>query len=143
MLNFLNNKSTEIRELSVINLISKGTSICGNMSSNGDIRIDGTLIGNITTINKVVTGSDSEIRGDIRIGSGKIGGIVYGNVYASGVLEIENTARVEGTIESNGLIIHEGADLKADISSKTKAISKSIENPTKNRTADFSRAAVL
>lgn len=143
MLEFLKNKSTEIGDMSTINMISKGTSISGNITSNGDLRIDGLLIGNVTTPNKIVTGADSEIKGDIRIGSGKIGGLVYGNIISSGTLEIEKTARVEGTIESNGLIIHEGADLKADIVSKNKAIQKNVDIQNKNKTADFSRAAVL
>lgn len=143
MLEFLNNKSTDTGSLTVINMLSKGTSISGNITTNGDIRIDGLLVGNVTTPSKIVTGPDSEIKGDIRIGSGKIGGLVYGNIISSGTLEIEKTARVEGTIESNGLIIHEGADLKADIVSKNKSSQKTVDIQNKNRTADFSRAAVL
>ena len=143
MLEFLSNKSTDKTNLAVVNMISKGTSITGNISTNGDLRIDGLLIGNITTPSKIVTGSESEIKGDVKIGSGKIGGKVLGNIISAGTLEIEMTARVEGMIESNGLIIHEGADLKADIVSKNNAISKSLDNQSKNKTPDFSRAAVL
>ena len=143
MLEFLKNKSTDTTNLTIINMISKDTSITGNISTNGDLRIDGLLIGNVTTPSKIVTGPDSEIKGDVRIGSGKIGGKVFGNIISTGTLEIEMTARVEGMIESNGLIIHEGADLKADIVSKNKAISKPLDNQSKNKTPDFSRAAVI
>jgi cytoskeletal protein CcmA (bactofilin family) len=143
MLNFLNDKSTATGDLTAINMLSKGTSISGNITSTGDIRIDGLLVGNITTPNKIVTGRDSEIKGDIRIGSGKIGGLVFGNIFSAGTLEIEKTARIEGTIESNGLIIQEGAVIKADIISKNKTQSRTLDNQSKNKTADFSRAAVL
>lgn len=143
MLNFLNQNKKEDNNLQVINLIGKGTSITGNLKCDGDIRIDGMQLGNVTTPGKLVTGSESEINGDIRIGSGKIAGIVKGNIYSTGTLEIEKTARVEGIIESNGLIIQEGADLKAEICSRNKSITKSIENPVKARTSDFSKAAVL
>lgn len=139
----MSQKSAESNELSVINLISNGTTIHGNMSSNGDVRIDGQLNGNITAPGKVVTGASSEINGDLRIGSGKIGGKVFGNIYSTGTLEIESTAKVEGRIESNGLIIQEGANLKAEISSKTKAVNKTQDNQPKIKTQDFSRAAVL
>jgi len=139
----MNQKTSESRDLSGINLLGKGTVINGNLNCNEDIRIDGILVGNITTSKKIVTGVESEIKGDLRIGSGKIGGIVYGNIYSAGTLEIEQTARVEGLIESHGLIIHEGADLKAEISSKNKATMKSQDLPIKSKVGDFSRAAVL
>ena len=40
-----------------INLISNGTDITGDIKSNGDIRIDGTLTGNLNTKGKVVVGT--------------------------------------------------------------------------------------
>jgi cytoskeletal protein CcmA (bactofilin family) len=143
MFNFMNQKSAESGEISAINLIGRGTAISGNITCSGNLRIDGSLIGDIATSNKIVTGPESEIKGDLRIGSGKIGGKVYGNIYSSGTLEIENTALIEGVIESNGLIIHEGANLKAEINSKNKAMPKMQDLPIKNKAADFSRAAVL
>ncbi|MBL7788244.1 MAG: polymer-forming cytoskeletal protein [Chitinophagales bacterium] len=138
----MNQKSTDAGDLGVINLVGKGTEIIGNLVCNGDIRIDGSLKGNIKTPHKIVTGPSSEIIGDIQIGSGIIGGIVRGNIYSTGTLEIEKTASLEGIIESNGLIIHEGADLRAEINSKNKTLPKSLENQNKKVT-DFSRAAVL
>jgi len=144
MLNFMNQKSAETGDLSAINLIGRDTKINGNLTCNGDIRIDGHLVGNINTPNKIVTGSFSEIEGDMKIGSGKIAGIVYGNIYSTGILEIENTARIEGNIESNGLIIHEGANLKANISSNNKALPRPQDSQDKKKgNIDFSRAAVL
>lgn len=124
-------------------MISKGTMITGNMSCSGDIRIDGKLEGNITNQGKLVTGPDSEIKGDINVGSAKIGGIIIGNINVSGTLEIEKSARVEGIIISNGLIIHEGADLKAEISSRNKSFQKPVDTKQINKPSDFSRAAVL
>jgi len=143
MLNYFNNKSSDNTELTVINMISKGTMITGNMNCSGDIRIDGKLEGNITNQGKLVTGPDSEIKGDINVGSAKIGGIIIGNINASGTLEMEKSARVEGIITSNGLIIHEGADLKAEVSSRNKSFQKPVDNKQINKPSDFSRAAVL
>lgn len=142
-MNFFQNKSNEVKEMNVINIISKGTSIQGNITCKGDIRIDGILLGNVTTDGKLVSGEGSDIQGDIKVSSAKIGGIVKGNIYASGVLEVEKTSRIEGQISSNGLIVHEGADLRAEISSKNKSISNN-SNPSVNKAEPkFSRAAVL
>ena len=45
-----------------INLISNGTDITGDVKSNGDIRIDGTLRGNLKTKGKVVIGPTGKVQ---------------------------------------------------------------------------------
>lgn len=143
MFNYFSNLSNETNELTVINLISKGTTITGNMICGGDIRIDGHLKGNIVNQGKLVTGPDSEIKGDINVESAKIAGTIIGNVTVNGTLEIEKTARLEGIIVTNGLIIHEGADLNAEINSRNNSIQKPMDNKIVHKSSDFSRAAVL
>ncbi len=143
MLSYFSNKSNETNELTVINLISKGTTITGNIICCGDIRIDGHLKGNIVNQGKLVMGPDSEIKGDINVESAKIGGTIIGNITVNGNLEIEKSARLEGIIVSNGLIIHEGANLNAEISTRNKSTQKPIDNKIVNKASDFSRAAVL
>ena len=49
-------------ENNAINLLGIGTEITGDINSNGDIRIDGTLIGNIITKGKVVIGQTGKLR---------------------------------------------------------------------------------
>ncbi|MBK5270473.1 MAG: polymer-forming cytoskeletal protein, partial [Bacteroidia bacterium] len=46
-------------------LISTGTTLKGDVSSNGDIRIDGTVIGNINSTAKIVIGANGIVEGDI------------------------------------------------------------------------------
>ena len=46
-------------------LISAGTTIKGDISSNSDLRIDGTIIGNINSNAKIVIGSSGVVEGDI------------------------------------------------------------------------------
>jgi len=46
-------------------LIGAGTSLKGDISSNGDIRIDGTLEGNIHCTAKVVIGANGVVTGDV------------------------------------------------------------------------------
>ena len=49
----INNNETNTNQ---INLIGVGTVIKGDINSNGDIRIDGSLTGKLTTKGKVVVG---------------------------------------------------------------------------------------
>jgi len=50
---------------SVINIIGNGTKITGDIETNGDIRIDGNLKGNIITKGKIVIGETGNIEGTI------------------------------------------------------------------------------
>jgi len=42
-------------------LISAGTTLKGDISSNGDLRIDGTIIGNVSSAAKIVIGSSGVV----------------------------------------------------------------------------------
>lgn len=94
-------------------LISSGTTIKGDISSNADLRIDGTIIGNITSSAKIVIGSSGVVEGDIFGNNADIVGkssgtikvkellqlrgdcVVNGNIYA-GKLQVEPTATFNG-----------------------------------------------
>ncbi len=52
-------------ENTTINLISNGTDITGDIISNGDIRIDGSLKGSLNTKGKVVIGQTGKISGEV------------------------------------------------------------------------------
>jgi cytoskeletal protein CcmA (bactofilin family) len=50
---------------SATTLISAGTVLKGDISSNGDLRIDGTVMGNVKTSSKIIFGSTGVVEGDI------------------------------------------------------------------------------
>lgn len=115
-------------------LISSGTTIKGDISSNGDLRIDGTVIGNIKSSAKVVIGNSGSVEGDIHGNNadivGKISGtikvkellqlrgecVVNGNVYA-GKLQVEPTASFNGQC-------HMGANVVDMASNEVTALAK-------------------
>ena len=47
------------------NIISNGTKIVGDLISEGDLRIDGTIEGNLKTPGKVVVGKSGMIKGTL------------------------------------------------------------------------------
>ena len=58
------NKTSDTNNAS-INLIGNGTTIIGDINSDGDVRIDGTLKGNISISGKLVVGSSGKIEGSV------------------------------------------------------------------------------
>ena len=102
-------KPTET-ESNKINLIGAGTSISGEINStNGDIRIDGTLNGNITTNGKLVIGPTGTIVGDIRCKNADVFGKIEGKVAVGELLSLKASSKVNGDIITNKLSIEPGS----------------------------------
>ena len=93
-----------------LNLINAGTSINGDIHSNGDIRIDGSLSGTINTKSKLVVGQTGKVEGDIEAQNSDISGTVRGNIVVTELLTLKATAKVRGDISTKKLIIEVGAE---------------------------------
>jgi cytoskeletal protein CcmA (bactofilin family) len=92
-----------------INLISNGTDITGDIKSNGDIRIDGTLTGNLITKGKVVIGSTGKIRGEVICKNSEVSGIVEGKISIEQLLNLKASSKILGDIVTSKLSIEPGA----------------------------------
>ena len=91
------------------NTIGKGTTLQGNVEAYGSIRVDGQVIGNLTTKSKVVLGQSSIVDGDIIAQNGEIEGEVKGKIEISEILTLKPSAVVHGNIITNKLIVESGA----------------------------------
>lgn len=94
-----------------LNVLGEGTVIEGNISSSGDLRIDGEIKGNLRTQGKCVLGSTGKISGDIEAKCCDISGLVEGNMRISDLLLIKNTGRINGDISTNKIVIENGGEL--------------------------------
>jgi len=93
----------------VINIISQGTRIAGDIMAEGDLRIDGFLKGNIRTKGKLVIGSTGAIEGDIDCNFVEISGKVKGKINASDMLSMKSSAMVSGEISTPKLSVEPGS----------------------------------
>ena len=80
------------------NNFSVNTTIVGNINATSDIRIDGSLQGNII-------GEQSRIQGNIIAANAEINGKVNGNLSIQDVLTLKATSNIEGDIATQVLII--------------------------------------
>jgi len=94
---------------SSINLIGIGTVIEGDIRSNGDIRVDGTVYGHIYSKAKVVIGSTGVIEGDVSSQNADISGMIKGKSTVTELLFLKSTARVIGDIVTGKLVVEVGA----------------------------------
>ena len=92
-----------------INLISNGTDITGDIKSNGDIRIDGSLTGNLNTKGKVVIGPTGKVSGEVVCKNSEVSGIIEGRIIVSQLLNLKVSSRIKGDIVTSKLSIEPGA----------------------------------
>lgn len=91
------------------NLIQSGTIITGDVESNGNIRIDGTLNGTVTAGGKVILGSTGTVEGEINCVNADIEGHVNGVIRIKELLALKATAVVTGELSVSKLSIEPGA----------------------------------
>lgn len=92
-----------------INIISSGTDITGDIISNGDIRIDGSVTGTLNTKGKVVIGPTGKIRGEVVCKNSEISGIIEGRITVAQLLNLKASSRIQGDISTSKLSIEPGA----------------------------------
>lgn len=92
-----------------INIISNGTVIEGEIKSNGDIRIDGTVLGSVTSKSKVVIGATGSVEGDVHCQNADISGAVKGSTNVVEMLFLKSHARINGDIHTGKLVVEVGA----------------------------------
>ncbi|MFZ9388073.1 MAG: bactofilin family protein [Chitinophagaceae bacterium] len=90
-------------------LISSGTTLKGDVSSNGDLRIDGTIIGNIKSTAKIIIGASGVVEGDILGNQADIVGKVTGNVRAKELLQLRGDSVVTGNLYAGKLQVEPSA----------------------------------
>lgn len=84
-------------------LIGAGTTLKGDISSNSDLRIDGTIIGNIHSSAKIVIGASGVVEGDISGQQADIVGKVSGNIRTKELLQLRGDCVVTGNLYAGKL----------------------------------------
>ncbi|MCC6181001.1 MAG: polymer-forming cytoskeletal protein [Bacteroidia bacterium] len=119
------NKSDEAINSS-INLIGSGTQIVGDITSNGDARIDGVLKGNISISGKLVVGQSGSIEGNVQCQNADISGEINGKLNVSELLSLKASAKIIGDIVTGKISIEPNATFTGTCN--MGAVVKNIQN---------------
>ena len=92
------------------NIISKGTILTGNLQAHGNVRVEGKIIGDVTTRAKLALGTSSVIQGNILANNAEFAGAIIGNVQIAEQLTLKSSATIKGDLTVNKLIIESGAE---------------------------------
>jgi cytoskeletal protein CcmA (bactofilin family) len=115
---FSNKEKTQKTKVMEINVVAKNTTINGDIISEGDFRIDGTLEGNIKTKGRVIIGIDGSVKGKIDAVNSDIEGKFSGELLVQETLTIKATATISGDVVIGKLSVEPGATFNASCSMK-------------------------
>ncbi len=86
-------------------LISSGTILKGDVKSESDLRIDGTIHGNVHCSAKIIVGPSGFVEGNIEGVHADITGKITGNVTVKELLQLRGECNVNGNISASKLQI--------------------------------------
>ena len=90
-------------------IVGTSVKLKGNLKSDGDITIDGSVNGEIKTKGTVNIGPNAHVIANVKAKKVTIAGTVQGNIEATERLTIAETGRIYGDIIANVLSISPGA----------------------------------
>ena len=101
---------------SAVNAIGQGSIIKGDIITQGDLRIDGTLTGSITTKGRLVLGETGLVEGEVVCQNALIAGTLKAKIQVHELLSLKTTANLLGDIITNKLAIEPGANFTGSCS---------------------------
>ncbi len=111
-------------------VVGPSVKIQGDLNSEGNIRIEGSVTGKVNTTQSVHIGEAAVITADMHAGNAIVAGQVQGNIKVSGNLILQSTARVNGDIACGILRVEDGALFSGKCNMKGAAVEKSKAQAT-------------
>lgn len=115
----------------------------GNFSGEGDVVIEGILVGTLATKGDVRIGQQAVIEAEIRAKNAHISGKIKGNLHISGLLKLAGTAVIMGDVKTQMIGIEEGAVINGKLNMGTRektakeavSVDKSVEQAVEKNKA--------
>lgn len=98
----------------ILNLLSEGIVVEGDIQATKDIRIDGTLVGTLQTNGRLVLGPASKVTGGVNSPNIDIYGMVEGNIVSTGIVILRKDSKIKGTITTVTMMVEAGATFNGE-----------------------------
>jgi cytoskeletal protein CcmA (bactofilin family) len=92
-----------------INLVGEGTVFEGTLRAESDVRASGKIVGKLDVDGKAIVAESGVVDGEIVATNADVAGRVEGEIRVSERLVLKSTAHVDGNIETDRLVVEEGA----------------------------------
>lgn len=96
-------------------VIGAGITIEGEVTSDEDVIVQGTLRGTLVAKDAVSVEQGGAVEADITSGPVAVAGTVTGNINSSDRVDLQNGAKVIGNVKATRITIADGAQFKGNV----------------------------
>lgn len=111
-----------------ISTIDEGLTITGNVTSTGELHLDGRIQGDVHCV-ALVLGENAQLKGGVIAKDVMVRGCLMGSIRALRVT-LQSTSHVEGNVFYKSLAIEEGTHFEGESCPSEDPLSSSPEGPT-------------
>ncbi len=119
-----------------LNALAKGTTVEGTLRCDSDLRIDGAIKGNLHCKAKVIIGPTGSIEGEVNCQNAVIEGRFKGVLKVAELLNVRETAEVDGEITTNKLLVQSGARFNVSCKMETGATANGLAKAPESKAAN-------
>lgn len=100
---------TPVESKNAETIVGASVKLKGNLKSDGDININGSVSGDVKTKASVKIGENANVVASVKAKNVYISGVVQGNIEARETLQIAEAGKVYGDIHAGVLVVSPGA----------------------------------
>lgn len=97
-------------------IIAGGVRVEGDFQSQGNIIVEGEVVGTLKTASDLFVGEQAKIHANVSAHNAKVSGEIRGNVKIKERMELSPTSRIIGDMRAKILIVEAGASVNGKIS---------------------------
>ncbi len=91
------------------NIVGEGTVFEGTLRAESNVNVSGRVVGKLIVNGRAVISQNGRVEGELRATNAAVGGTIEGEIFVEERLELESTAHVDGSIQTDRLVVEEGA----------------------------------
>ncbi len=109
------NKHKEMIPDARISIVACGMKITGDIESDGVVKVEGQVVGNVRAERQVLVARGGSIEGDVETAEAIVGGEVRGTVQATQRVEVQAGGSVHGDIATPRILVQEGGEVNGHL----------------------------
>lgn len=98
-----------------LSIIAPGMRIAGDLTTDGVVKIEGTVKGSIRARQQILVAKGGTVEGDLYSREAIIGGKVLGGIYADERVEVQPGSTVNGDITAQRIVVQEGGEVNGHV----------------------------
>ena len=134
-----NKNQSSLPQKNVETIIGPSVKLEGKFKGEGDLVVEGILIGGLETKKNLKVGTNAIIQANVRADNAFVSGKIKGNISVKGKLEITNTAIILGDIRAKIISIESGALVQGKVIMPVQNITDPIKEKGEEKKKEESK----